>query len=83
LYDLKTDPEESMNLIQDPKYNKIVREMEDKLYAMLGEEGGMFIPLNQPKGASSNKRYRTRRGDQAADFPSQMVVDKPINRNAN
>lgn len=83
LYDLKTDPEESMNLIQDPKYNRIVREMEDKLYAMLGEEGGMFIPLNQPKGASSNKRYRARRGDQAADFPSHMVVDKPINKNAN
>ncbi len=83
LYDLKTDPEESVNLIRDPKYKKKVREMENKLYAMLGEEGGMFIPLNQPRGGSSNKRFRARNGDHAADFPTDFVVDKPINKNAN
>ena len=83
LYDLQKDPQESVNLIHDSKYRKVVRDMENKLYAMLGEEGGMFIPLNQPRGGSANIRFRPRRGDKAADFPSHMVVDKPVNKNAN
>ncbi len=29
---------------------KTVREMEDKLYAMMEELGGMEIPMNQPAG---------------------------------
>lgn len=82
LYDLQADPEESVNLINDPQHKKTVQEMEDKLYAMLGEEGGMFIPLNQPRGNSQNKRLRARQGDRAADFPVDLVVDEPANRNA-
>jgi len=82
LYDLKADPDESLNLIQDPKYKKVVRQMEDRLYALLGEEGGMYIPLNQPAGGSANIRYRARGGDHAADFPAHMVVDEPVNKNA-
>jgi N-acetylglucosamine-6-sulfatase len=82
LYDLKADPEESVNLINDPRYKDTVREMEDKLYTMLGEEGGMFIPLNQPRGSSQNKRLRSRQGDRAADFPVDLVVDEPLHRNA-
>jgi N-acetylglucosamine-6-sulfatase len=43
----------------------------------------MEIPLNQPKGGSANKRLRSRGGQHAADFPDPLVVDKPINQDAN
>ena len=82
LYDLKNDPDESINLIADEKYKNIVSTMEDKLYAMLSEEGGMDIPMNKPSGWSQNIRYRKRDGDKAADFPAHFVVDKPIHKNA-
>lgn len=82
LYDLKNDPIESRNLIFDPQYQQLAHEMENKLYAMMGELGGMEIPLNQPKGSSQNKRLRSRGGKHAADFPDPFVVDEPINRNA-
>jgi iduronate 2-sulfatase len=50
---------------------------------ILDELGGMEIPLNQPAGGSDNKRLRGRGGDQAADFPAPMVIDEPVNSNAN
>lgn len=82
LYDIKNDPTESKNLIAIPKFTKIAKEMENKLYGMLSDEGGMFIPLNQPRGTSQNKRLKTRGGDKAGDFPESLVVEKPINNNA-
>ena len=56
--------------------------MENRLYAMLGEAGGMDIPMNQPRGNSQNKRWETHGGNQAADFPESLVVEEPINRQA-
>ena len=82
LYDIKSDPTESKNLIAQPKFRGIAKQMENKLYSMLGEKGGMFIPLNQPRGNSQNKRLGSRGGKKAADFPAPLVVDKPINTNA-
>jgi N-acetylglucosamine-6-sulfatase len=57
--------------------------MEGKLYEMMEELGGMDIPLNAPRGRSQNKRLRPRKGDSANDFPSDMVLDEPVNNNAN
>jgi N-acetylglucosamine-6-sulfatase len=82
LYDIQADPGETKNLIADPQYQPTAREMEDRLYTMLGEEGGMDIPMNQPQGGSQNKRWRERGGQGAADFPKSLVVDKPVNREA-
>ena len=82
LYDLKADPGETKNLIADSEFQKIAREMENRLYAMLGEEGGMDIPMNQPSGNSQNKRWQKRGGSQATDFPESLVVEEPINREA-
>lgn len=82
LYDIKADPMETTNLIAQPKYRKIAKAMENRLYGIMAEEGGMFIPLNQPRGNSQNKRLGTRGGDKAADFPDNLVVDEPINKNA-
>jgi N-acetylglucosamine-6-sulfatase len=82
LYDLQADPDETRNLIDDEGLADVVKEMEDRLYAMLSEEGGMQIPLNQPRGFTANKRLGPRGGLHAADFPPDMVLDEPQFRNA-
>ncbi len=82
LYDLKADPGETRNLIHEPKFAEIAKEMEDRLYAMLADSGGMDIPMNQPRGRSQNKRWSQKGGHKAADFPKAMVVDEPINKQA-
>jgi N-acetylglucosamine-6-sulfatase len=82
LYDIKKDPEELKNLLHDPKYAPIAKRMENRLYQMMEEMGGMDIPMNQPRGRSQNKRLRSRGGDRAADFPGAVVLEKPVNRNA-
>ena len=73
---------EQKNLIRDPAYAKQVKDMEDRLYQMMAELGGMDIPMNQPRGRSQNKRLRPRDGDAASDFPKDFVLDEPVNRNA-
>jgi N-acetylglucosamine-6-sulfatase len=83
LYDLQSDPEETRNLLYDPRHRALAQEMENRLYARMQELGGMEIPLNPPAGGINNKRLRGRGGDRAADFPQPTVVDRPINTNAN
>ncbi|EMI52059.1 mucin-desulfating sulfatase (N-acetylglucosamine-6-sulfatase) [Rhodopirellula sallentina SM41] len=83
LYDLTVDPTETNNLIHDPDYSSVAKEMEERLYAMLAEKGGMDIPMNQPAGRSNNKRWAKRDGQQAAEFPAAMVVEEPLNKQAN
>ena len=82
LYDLQKDPGEINNLCYDPKFSKIVQDMETKLYTMMDELGGMEIPMNQPRGNSMNKRLRSRSGQEASDFPNNTVVDEPLNKRA-
>lgn len=82
LYDLQSDPGEQHNLLYGGKHTQLARQMEDQLYQMMDELGGMEIPLNQPKGGFSNKRLGTRGGSDAADFPEPLVVKDPLNRNA-
>jgi N-acetylglucosamine-6-sulfatase len=81
-FDIQADPMEQKNLIRDPAYQSKSKEMENRLYKMMAELGGMDIPMNAPRGRSSNKRLRSRDGDRAADFPGSMVLDEPQNRNA-
>ena len=56
--------------------------MKGTLFAMLADQGGMDIPMNEPKGSSQNLRYRKRSGDISADFPDAFVVDEPVNTNS-
>jgi N-acetylglucosamine-6-sulfatase len=42
----------------------------------------MEIPMNQPSGGSNNIRLRNRGGELASDLPPPMVVDEPVNTNA-
>ena len=82
LYDLTTDPDETKNLINDPEYKTVVKDMENRLYEMLGDAGGMDIPMNQPNGRSQNKRWNDQGGTKAADFPKSIVVEEPVNKQA-
>ncbi len=82
LYDLDQDPNESKNLLYDPAFKEIAKKMENRLYEMMAELGGMEIPLNQPRGGSQNKRIRGRGGRSASSFPPPLVVDEPIHKNA-
>ena len=82
-YDLESDPGETRNLINDPEHRAMVRKMENTLYEMMDEMGGMDIPLNQPQGNSQNKRLRARGGLEGSDFPEPLVLDKPVNSDAN
>ena len=82
LYDLTTDPGEQNNLINDPDYQSVVKEMENRLYEMLADSGGMDIPMNQPAGRSQNKRWSAKGGRESAEFPRSLVVEEPINKQA-
>ncbi len=82
LFDIQADPHEQVNLIHDPKFADQKKQMEDRLYEMMEELGGMNVPLNPPRGRRHNKRLRRRGidgrgGEKAADFPEAMIVDEP------
>jgi N-acetylglucosamine-6-sulfatase len=77
-YDIQADPNEQNNLIRDPSLKKEMKAMEKRLYEMMADLGGMDIPMNAPRGGFNNKRLREREGDEAANFPSDFVVDEPV-----
>jgi len=81
-FDIENDPMEQNNLVRSPEHAAEVKAMEKRLYEMMDDLGGMEIPLNAPRGNSQNKRLRSRSGDASADFPSDMVLDEPVNRDA-
>jgi len=56
LYDLKSDPEEIFNLIDDPQHKKLVEELNKRLFDWLQETDGMKIPLRPDMGFRANMR---------------------------
>lgn len=80
LFDIQADPMEQNNLIHDPQLAPIKEQMQQRLWAMMDELGGMNIPLNPPRGRQQNKRLRDRGGVQAADFPEAFIVDEPLRK---
>ena len=79
-FDIQADPGEQNNLVRSSQHKKIQREMENRLYEMMADLGGMDIPMNPPKGNSNNKRYRARGGESAADFPANVVTDHALKK---
>ena len=77
LYDLQADPAEQNNLAHGPQHASMKREMQTRLYDMMGELGGMDIPMNPPRGRQQNKRLRGRGGVKGADFPETFLVNEP------
>lgn len=80
LFDIEKDPMEQNNLIHKPEFQKAKNQMQNQLYSMMDEMGGMQIPLNPPRGRQQNKRLRNRDGVKAADFPEAFIVDEPIRK---
>ena len=76
LFDMQADPMEQNNLIHDPEFESVTRQMQEKLYEMMAELGGMEIPMNPPRGRQQNKRLRERGGSRGADFPEAFIVDE-------
>ena len=70
LYDLGEDPLESRNLIFDPKYAPIVKQMRERLFDMLEETHGMNIPLQRDRGNQMNLRNPEK--EKAAPFPDEL-----------
>ena len=68
LYDLKSDPREQKNLINDPAYKVEVEKMNKRLFAQLEATSGMSIPLLKDRG----RQFYHRRidGGKGAPFPS-------------
>ena len=80
LFDIQADPMEQNNLIHDPEFANIKQQMQDRLYTMMDDLGGMEIPLNPPRGRQQNKRLRDRGGEEAANFPRALIVDEPLRK---
>ena len=57
-YDLRNDPQELHNRIDDPTYQDIIKQLDTELYDWLEETDGMFIPLKRtirPHGDHRNE----------------------------
>ncbi len=80
LFDIQADPMEQNNLLHDPAFARTKQQMQNRLYAMMDELGGMEIPMNPPRGRQQNKRLRDRNGVSAADFPEAFIVDEPLRK---
>lgn len=78
LFDIQADPMEQNNLIHDPEFADLHREMEATLYEMMEDLGGMDIPMNPPRGKRRVERLRDKGGADAADFPEAFLVDEPL-----
>jgi N-acetylglucosamine-6-sulfatase len=69
LYDLQVDPGETRNLIASPEHAPIARRLNQRLFAVLEETGGMAIPLQADRGTPMNLRT----SEKSAPFPSTMI----------
>jgi N-acetylglucosamine-6-sulfatase len=68
LYDLKTDPKEKRNLINDPAHQGIIKSMRAELFKILKNAGGNTIPFGEKKDHGRNLRHK--KGSKQAEFPS-------------
>lgn len=80
LYDVHNDPLERTNLIQQPEHAETVRDLNRRLFRMLEETGGLYIPLYPDRGGSQNLRLDTR--GHGHDFPDWFYRDAPVNQGA-
>lgn len=71
LYDLQADPLESNNLIFSKEHAAVVRSMNQRLFEVLEQTGGMQMPLYPDRGGQQNLRRKT--GSRAAEFPPELV----------
>ena len=56
LYDLKEDPEEMHNLIDSPEHQKLIKQLNNRMFGWLEKTDGMLIPLRRDSGGRQDKR---------------------------
>lgn len=57
-YDLEKDPYEARNLIADPAWEPIIRELNNRLFDWLEETDGMRIPLKATRNIRGGQDYK-------------------------
>lgn len=67
LFDLENDPEERVNLINDPEYAGKVEELNARLFELLEETHGKEMPILKDRGTKF--LHRKSGGGKAATFP--------------
>jgi N-acetylglucosamine-6-sulfatase len=72
LYDIARDPQETRNLARRPEHATIVRDLNARLFQMLAETDGLYIPLYPDTGGMNNSRRQG--GSRAADFPADFYI---------
>ena len=70
LYDLEEDPLESRNLIFSREHQRIAAELRARMWKVLEQTGGMYIPLQPDRGGQLNLRHPDR--SKAAEFPEEL-----------
>lgn len=73
-FDLRADPQETRNLIDDPAHGATVQAMRGQLFEELARTGGLAIPLHPIRGGQS--RLRNPAGSPAAPFPGSFSAPK-------
>lgn len=68
LFDLEKDPEERVNLINDPDYAGTVEELNTRLFELLEETGGTELTIARDRGTKF--LHRKAGGTKAAAFPA-------------
>ena len=71
LYDIRTDPLESRNLINDTAHKRLVDQLRQQLFDTLDNTAGAYIPLKPATNGQQNLRRAG--GDRAANFPPQLI----------
>ncbi|RPI70111.1 MAG: DUF4976 domain-containing protein, partial [Ignavibacteriales bacterium] len=56
LYDIENDPHEKNNLINDPAYQDLKKELNEKVYDWLESTDGMKIQLRRDIGWRADKK---------------------------
>lgn len=67
LYDLEEDPQERINLINDPEYAETIESMNARMFEMLQQSHGEEMPLLPDKGTKFY--HRKEGGSKGAPFP--------------
>jgi N-acetylglucosamine-6-sulfatase len=71
LYDLRSDPLETRNLINDARYRERVNQMRDQLFAMMEKTDAMSIPLKANRWGQQNLRREDK--SKPATFPPSLI----------
>jgi arylsulfatase A-like enzyme len=75
LYDIKNDPKEMVNLIDDPKYLPVKVAMRKKLFAMLTNDNNQHaVPYTEK--FSHGAVFREKNRSKAAEFPTQWLKEE-------